>query len=96
MSKKFYTDHEEVFHYTTAAGLHGIVSSKTLWASHTEFLNDTEEGVGFSRRILPMILRSVVKPEELTEIVKRLEIAQTTAHSSLRLKARFMAHQHPD
>ena len=61
MSKKFYADHEEVLHYTTAAGLHGIVSNKTLWASHTHFLNDTEEGVGFSKRILPMILRPEFK-----------------------------------
>lgn len=71
MSKKFYADHEEVFHYTTAAGLHGIVSSKSLWASHNHFLNDTEEGVGFSRRILPVILRSefqryVAESEELS------------------------------
>jgi len=61
MSKKFYADHEEVFHYTTAAGLHGIASSKTLWASHIHFLNDKEEGVGFSKRILPMILRPEFK-----------------------------------
>lgn len=82
MSKKFYADHKEVFHYTTAAGLYGIVSSKTLWASHIQFLNDTEEGVGFSRRVLPMILRSVVKPGKLTEIVELLEIAQTTAQDN--------------
>lgn len=61
MSKKFYADHEEVFHYTTAAGLYGIACSKTLWASHIHFLNDKEEGAGFSKRILPMILRPEFK-----------------------------------
>ena len=45
-------------HYTSASGLHGIVTSKTLWASHTSFLNDSEEAVGFLDRVLPMILRS--------------------------------------
>ena len=71
MSEKFYADHEEVLHYTTAAGLHGIVSTMTLWASHTHFVNDTEEGVGFSSRILPIILRPefekyVAESEELS------------------------------
>jgi len=75
MSKKFYTEHEEVFHYTTAAGLHGIASSKTLWACHIHSLNDKEEGVGFSRRILPMILRPefkryVVESEDLSARVQ--------------------------
>jgi hypothetical protein len=75
MSKKFYADHEEVLHYTTAAGFHGIVSCKSLWASHNHFLNDTEEGVGFSRRILPVILRSefqryVAESEELSARVQ--------------------------
>jgi hypothetical protein len=31
--------------------------SKTLWVSHTSFLNDSEEVVGFLGRVLPMILR---------------------------------------
>lgn len=30
-------------HYTTAAGLAGIVSSSSVWASHAAFLNDAEE-----------------------------------------------------
>jgi hypothetical protein len=75
MSRKFYADHEEVFDYTTAAGLRGIVRSKSLWASHTHFLNDTEEGVSFSKRILPMILkpefqRYVAESEELSARVQ--------------------------
>jgi len=57
MSKKLHEQHEEVIHYTTASGLHGIVTSKTIWASHTSFLNDTEEVVGFFNRVLPMLLR---------------------------------------
>ncbi|WP_329167542.1 DUF2971 domain-containing protein (plasmid) [Streptomyces sp. NBC_01717] len=34
---------EVVYHYTTAAGLHGIVSNITLWASDASFLNDAQE-----------------------------------------------------
>ena len=61
MTKKLHEEHEEVMHYTSASGLHGIVTSKTLWASHTSFVNDAEEVVGFFSRLLPMILKPVFK-----------------------------------
>lgn len=57
MSKKLHEEHKELMHYTSASGLCGIVTSKTLWASHTSFLYDSEEVVGFLDRVLPMILR---------------------------------------
>jgi hypothetical protein len=57
MSNKLHEEHKELMHYTNASGLYGIVTSKTLWASHTSFMNDTEEVVGFSNRVLPKILR---------------------------------------
>jgi hypothetical protein len=31
------------YHYTSAADLHGIITSKSLWASDYRFLNDTSE-----------------------------------------------------
>jgi hypothetical protein len=34
---------ELVYHYTDAAGLLGIISSGTLWATDIEFLNDAQE-----------------------------------------------------
>src|SRR4051794_188276 len=34
---------EILYHYTTAAGLIGIVQSQTLWATNAEFLNDAQE-----------------------------------------------------
>jgi hypothetical protein len=55
--KAVYVKHPELMHYTTADGLKGIVTSKTLWASHTGFLNDSEEVVGFLDNRLPMILK---------------------------------------
>jgi hypothetical protein len=33
----------ELFHYTSAEGLKGIVSGRTLWATNIEYLNDTTE-----------------------------------------------------
>jgi len=32
-----------LYHYTDAPGLRGIVESRTLWASHIEYLNDAQE-----------------------------------------------------
>ena len=75
MTKKLHEEHEEVMHYTSASGLYGIVMSKTLWASHTSFLNDMEEVVGFFDRVLPEILRPKVEEyfkgvENLSELTR--------------------------
>lgn len=61
--------------YTNESGLLGIVTSKTLWASHTSFLNDSEEIVGFLNRVLPNILqpefeRYVESSAELSTLVR--------------------------
>ena len=37
-------DHPKaIYHHTTRAGLQGILQSNTLWASHSQFLNDPAE-----------------------------------------------------
>lgn len=38
------TDNIELFHYTGTTGLKGILSTKKLWATDSNFLNDTSEG----------------------------------------------------
>jgi hypothetical protein len=53
--------HEELFHYTTAAGLWGIVASGTLWATHFYFLNDHQEYRLFFDQRLPEILKLAVE-----------------------------------
>jgi hypothetical protein len=75
MTTKLHEEHEEVMHYTSASGLHGIVTSKTLWASHTSFLNDIEEVEGFFDRVLPGILKPEVERyfkdvENLSELAR--------------------------
>jgi hypothetical protein len=41
---------EVVYHYTDAAGLHGILSSRRVWATDCRFLNDeTESQLGLHR-----------------------------------------------
>jgi hypothetical protein len=51
---------DEVFHYTGAAGLAGIVTSGTLRATHFAFLNDQEEYNLFFDQRLPVIIRWAV------------------------------------
>lgn len=53
--------HDELYHYTTAAGLSGILQSRSLWATHSSFVNDEEEILGFYDRVLPEILRPVFR-----------------------------------
>jgi hypothetical protein len=57
VSKEIHEEHPELMHYIAASGLHGIVTSRTPWAGHVSFLNDTEEVHGFYNRVLPEILR---------------------------------------
>lgn len=34
---------EQIYHYTSIAGLHGILSSREVWATMAHYLNDTQE-----------------------------------------------------
>lgn len=51
----------ELYHYTTAAGLQGIVEHQQLWATNIAYLNDGEEHTGFFDRRLPFLLDAPVK-----------------------------------
>jgi hypothetical protein len=55
-----------MFHYTTASGLIGIIESKTLWATHANFLNDTAECQLLSALLTPQIKK------EFEEIIPKL------------------------
>jgi hypothetical protein len=46
---------EVLYHYTSAAGLHGILSGKKLWASNVLFLNDVSE-VMYGRQLVARVL----------------------------------------
>ena len=47
-----------LWHYTTAAGLDGILKSQQLWATSVRYLNDDEELRGFFERKLPALLEA--------------------------------------
>lgn len=61
MSKSVVDAHSELFHYTTLGGLHGILTSQQLWATHASYLNDIEEINGFFDRKFSRLLDRCVR-----------------------------------
>lgn len=55
-----------LFHYTTAAGLIGILGTQELWATHAGFLNDTAE----CRLLTALLAPQVAK--EFEDVIPRL------------------------
>ncbi|KQT37649.1 DUF2971 domain-containing protein [Methylophilus sp. Leaf414] len=51
----------ELFHYTTAAGIEGIISSNSLWATHYAYVNDKEEFNAFFDCRLPEIIQECAR-----------------------------------
>lgn len=47
MPKNVTETHQELMHYTTSAGLQGIVTSGCVWATHSGALNDSQEIIHF-------------------------------------------------
>jgi hypothetical protein len=58
-----------LFHYTTAAGLTGIVTDQVLWATHASYLNDTAE-----LQILSELLEPLISSEFRNAVPKLKEV----------------------
>jgi hypothetical protein len=50
-----------LFHYTTAAGLLGILRSSTLWATDLRFLNDAQEAI-YAQELVADAVRGMKNP----------------------------------
>jgi hypothetical protein len=62
MPKLIHEAYDELMHYTSATGLHGIVTSGTLRATHYLFLNDLQEyGLFFEHRFPKLVMRALEK-----------------------------------
>jgi len=61
MAELVHEAHPELHHYTTAAGLKGIIESQQLWATNISYLNDAEEHIGFFDRRLSHLLAKPVR-----------------------------------
>ena len=70
--KKVSEVHEEIYHYTSALGVDGILRSQQLWATHMAYLNDAEEHTGFFDRRLPNLLDAPIR-EAVNELLRTPE-----------------------
>jgi hypothetical protein len=52
---------KSLFHYTTAAGLLGMISSATIWATDVHYLNDAQEAI-YAERAVVEAVRSMESP----------------------------------
>ncbi len=59
MAQNIAESHPELFHYTNAKGLTGIIESQSIWATHYAYLNDYKEIRFFLEHRLPEHLRAV-------------------------------------
>lgn len=67
----------ELFHYTDAVGLDGILSSQNLWATHYSYLNDAEELIHAKNILIsllvpkmhPIVIAGMKREQHLNDIV---------------------------
>lgn len=57
-----------LYHYTTAASLHDIVPSRSLWTSHYRFLNDTSEFLHGCKIVLDAIDRRGAEIRDISSL----------------------------
>lgn len=55
------TPEKPLYHYTTQAGLLGIIRQREIWATHTQYLNDTTEYLHALRMVNEEIERRMAK-----------------------------------
>lgn len=76
MTKSLAEVHSELFHYTNAKGLIGIIESQSIWATHYAYLNDSEEIRHFLKHRLPALLRTNVN-QYLDKLLEKGSIKQS-------------------
>ncbi|MBV1702153.1 MAG: DUF2971 domain-containing protein [Hyphomicrobiales bacterium] len=65
----FISRHPELYHYTTRAGLEGIMKTRTIWAGHYQSLNDSSEVQHFRERFssaLALKFDAVIQRQQLS------------------------------
>jgi hypothetical protein len=72
-----------IFHYTDAAGLHGIVNSGCLWATHIYYLNDSRE-FKYARQLIVTVLQAQIDNHP-GPIVERLDQLRKCAQAHFAL-----------
>lgn len=90
-----FTEDDRLFHYTSAAGLFGILQSKCLWATHYQFLNDSKEFVAARASLRKYLERPIkvamarLKVNERIVLEPSLDKATVIAEEAERLVSLF-------
>ena len=74
-SVEFQARHPRLYHYTSRAGLEGIVRSRTLWATYYRSLNDSSEIIHLKEPFIASIIprfRSIIEQRNLNGHERRL------------------------
>jgi len=75
MTKNLVEVHPELFHYTNAKGLIGIIESQSIWATDYRYLNDSTEIKFFLNDYLPDFIQPIVE-EYLNELIAQDQSTQ--------------------
>jgi hypothetical protein len=84
-----------LYHYTTQRGLLGIISSKEIWVTHTQYLNDRRQfvhAIDLTREEVQRLLGTASPSDsELFGSLKGMERALNGGHESINVAyARFL------
>lgn len=61
MAKTVVEEYAELYHYTNAEGLHGIITSQYLRTTNIAFLNDAEERIRYFEKRMPLVLGQAIR-----------------------------------
>lgn len=75
-------DQSSVFHYTTIDGLCGMINSREIWVSHSEYLNDTSEG-SYTHRLAMSVAEQDLKTNDVDEEFKALVLSLNNEQTEL-------------
>ncbi len=75
-------DNEYIYHYTSAEGLYGILSSNSLWFTRWDFLNDPNEKIYFTKVILDGFTRNTYELDFVNLIKSYSELANPKDYSN--------------
>lgn len=70
------SDVNEIYHYTTIAGLQSILKEKNFWVSHSYFLNDSSE-IQYTYGLIVDILKELMSNEKDDGVIKMYNILKT-------------------
>lgn len=86
---------DEIYHYTDATGLLGILGDQKLWATHAAYLNDSEEVVQ-GVRMIQTVANSLAKKPPPPEVIDEFKAEHMAKIFLLKILARMFGSKLPE